>query len=544
MSIVNYKKVVEALLRPFKKHLLFLIAFFVLATSPCILHQFFVIKSPFNAILVAIHCFVLSYLATLIVAVIKPTIVRRIVQTLIIIIISVDFSFNIYCLFELGYLFDAEFAKMVIDTNPDEAKEFATAMLPFKIVLGVLGVFFVFAILGIISSRHNLNLRGKSANLAMGFLCLCVAENIYSWNVWHDGPINRIMELPEYEVPYDLKAFYSKPLISLQNEEQAPIDVVLIIGESFTRCHSSLYGYEKNTNPDLDSLKQKGLLYTFDSIDAPAPSTAQAIKYMMSTYSLSDTTSDRKWYEYTTLIEIMQEFGYNCYWFSNQARGSKHNGISRALAGLCERQWFLQNEGSEKIDTQKRKLWDIVLVDSSYNFVRQLPPQQHSFVVYHMMGSHFHFAQRYPEEYASFSAEDYLSQPQVHREMLAHYDNSILYNDHIVSQIINIFSDKDAIVIYLPDHGQVMYRDKRQPDYFAHGRKNDPISYALGIEIPFFVYASPLFQEKHPETTQRIKDRQNNPKPWNSDDLPYLIMDIIGVSSIDGETIEKKSILN
>ena len=531
-------------MRPFKKHLLFLIAFFVLATSPCILHQFFVIKSPFNAILVAIHCFVLSYLATLIVAFIKPTIVRRIVQALIIIIFSVDFTFNIYCLFELGYLFDAEFAKMVIDTNPNEAKEFATAMLPINIVLGVLGVFFVFVILGIISTKHNLNLKGKSANLAMGFLCLCAAENIYSWNVWHDGPINRIMELPEYEVPYDLKSFYSTPSISLQNEKQTPINVVLIIGESFTRCHSSLYGYEKNTNPDLDSLKQKGLLYTFDSIDAPAPSTAQAIKYMMSTYGLSDTATDKKWYEYTTLVEIMQESGYNCYWFSNQARGSKHNGISRALAGLCEGQWFLQNEGSEKIDTKKNKLWDVVLVDSSSTFVRQLPPNQYSFVVYHMMGSHFHFAQRYPKEFAHFSEKDYLSENQSHREILACYDNSILYNDHIVADIINLFSDKDAIVIYLPDHGQVMYRDERQPDYFAHGLKNDPVSYALGVEIPFFVYTSPLFQERHPDTMERIKKRQEEPKSWNSDNLPYFIMDLIGVTAINGEAIADKSILN
>ena len=89
-----------------------------------------------------------------------------------------------------------------------------------------------------------------------------------------------------------------------------------------------------------------------------------------------------------------------------------------------------------------------------------------------------------------------------------------------------------------------MYRNPKSPDYFAHGNNNDPVGYRLGVEIPFMVFASPLFQEKHPETTQRIKDRQNNPKPWNSDDLPYLIMDIIGVSSIDGETIEKKSILN
>jgi hypothetical protein len=43
---------------------------------------------------------------------------------------------------------------------------------------------------------------------------------------------------------------------------------------------------------------------------------------------------------------------------------------------------------------------------------------------------------------------------------------------------------------------------------------------------------------------QRIKYRQEHPKAWNSDDLPYLIMDLIGVTAIDGEEVKPKSVLN
>ena len=109
---------------------------------------------------------------------------------------------------------------------------------------------------------------------------------------------------------------------------------------------------------------------------------------------------------------------------------------------------------------------------------------------------------------------------------------------------MGMFKDTESIVIYVPDHGQVMYRDKNNPDYYAHGRKKDPISFALGIDIPFFVYASPLYQQKHPEMMERIKYRQDNPKTWNSDNLPYFIMDLIGVKEINGENIKSKSVLN
>ena len=69
------------------------------------------------------------------------------------------------------------------------------------------------------------------------------------------------------------------------------------------------------------------------------------------------------------------------------------------------------------------------------------------------------------------------------------------------------------------------------------------MSYDLGVEIPFFIYASPLYQQRHPAIMQRIRERQEQPVNWNSDDLPYLILDVIGVKDVAGETIQPKSAL-
>lgn len=161
-----------------------------------------------------------------------------------------------------------------------------------------------------------------------------------------------------------------------------------------------------------------------------------------------------------------------------------------------------------------------------------------------MIGSHYNYGMRYPEEFAKFTEADYMSHPQSHQEILAMYDNSILYNDYVVSQLLNLYKDQEAIVIYLPDHGQVMYRDPKVPDYFMHGNTNDPVSYAAGVEIPFMIFASRSFQARHPETMRRLQSRQNQPKAWNADDLPFLIMDLIGVKDINGESVLSKSILD
>lgn len=532
------RKIADILLMPFRKHFLFFIVFFVLATSCYTIRHLVLEINLIAAVTTMMHCFNLTYIVTLLVGLIRPKLARKIIQGVLIALAVIDFALNFYCICQLKYFFDADIALLILETDANEAKEFAAAMLPKWIVLTEIAVYLSLIFLWWLSKRRNLNLGKRTSLLALGFLCICLAWNYHCWTVWKDGPIARFSEIPEYSIPSDLKAYYSHPHFTFDEEQDRPVNVVLIIGESFARNHSSLYGYDKITNPELKALKDSSLLFIFDSIDSPAPGTAKSIRDMLSTFNESDEKNkDKKWYEYISLIEIMKESGYDSYWFGNQACANKNNGTARTYAHACSRQWFLQKEGLE----ESIEGYDIILVDTSYQYVKQLSSQKHNFFIYHMMGSHFLYHMRYPEEFAKFSENDYLKDPENHREILSTYDNSILYNDYVVKKIMDMYKDSESIVIYVPDHGQVMFRNKKNPDYYAHGKSNNPINYAYGIQIPFFVYASPLYQQKHPETMERIINRQNNPISWNSDDLPYFIMDLIGIKEINGEDVRAKS---
>lgn len=536
------KRLGDIFQKPFREHFLFLIAFFVLATSPYFIWQFYVQKIYLNASCLAIHCFIVSYLVTLFIGLIQVATIRKVVQGILILLACTNFAINFYCIFELGYLLDADIAMLILGTDINEAKEFASVLLPKWIILTVGGVFLLFLFLWYISRHHKLNLGKKTSWLAMVGLVLCIAINSYTWEVWAEGPIYRLYEMTQYEVTDNLQSYYTHPKVTFVDQELTPSNVVLIIGESFARCHSSLYDYEKDTNPHLAALRDSSLLFAFDNVDSPAPTTAESIRFMLSTYSKADDTSKnlKKWFEYTTIIELMEDCGFECVWFGNQARGSKKNGAARVFAEACNQQWFLQQEGSDDFNVKP----DEILVNSSYQYAHQINPQERHFIIYHMMGSHFNYSMRYPKEFAKFSEKDYPTEPQSHRTTLASYDNSILYNDYVVWQIINLYKDQETVVIYLPDHGQVMFRDKNYPDHFAHGKVGDSINYAYGIDIPFIIYASPLFQQKHSGIMQRIKDNQAKSKTWNSDDLPYLILDLIGAKTINGEDIQPKSLLN
>ncbi len=528
------------LLKPFREHFIFMIVFFILVTFLLPAYEIVYNQLYINAIILSIHCFVLSFIVTLVIGLIKPKILRQIIQGFLLSVLGVLFAISFYCIFVLGYLFDSDVAQLILGTDINEAKEFASVMIP-KWAIFTISFFFLFlAVLWYLSTNYNLNLGKLPSKIALGITCLCILVNIDCWTIWQDGPINVIKQFLYYQVPDDLYSHYTHPNITFSDEQQGVNNIILIIGESFARSHSSLYGYDKMTNPYLDNLRDSSMLFVFDSIDSPAPSTALSLKYMLSLYNKDDSIANKQWFDYTSIIELMQCCGYDCFWFGNQAKGSRHNSASRLFAEACQHQEFLQQEGGDKFNTN----FDMILVDSSFNYVSHLNPEQKHFIIYHMMGSHFDFCMRYPQEFSKFSEIEYADSPQEHRSILASYDNSILYNDYIVSLIMDLYKNKDAIIIYLPDHGQVMYRDPNEPDFFAHASEKDPKQYALGVEIPFMIYASPLYQERHPDVMERIRYRQNHTKVWNSENLPYLIMDLIGVKEVDGIAVKPKSLLN
>ncbi len=89
-------------------------------------------------------------------------------------------------------------------------------------------------------------------------------------------------------------------------------------------------------------------------------------------------------------------------------------------------------------------------------------------VFYHLMGQHEAFQSRYPKAFERFKAKDYLTFPEHQREVLAAYDNATLYNDYVVSSIIDLYKDKDAVVFYFSDHALDVF--DTDPDFFGHAK--------------------------------------------------------------------------
>ncbi|WP_158655433.1 phosphoethanolamine transferase, partial [Helicobacter marmotae] len=150
------------------------------------------------------------------------------------------------------------------------------------------------------------------------------------------------------------------------------------------------------------------------------------------------------------------------------------------------------------------------------------PPQQNRFTILHLMGAHTRYESRYPSDFKRFRPGDIENAPPFAKKpTIAAYLNSLLYGDFILNEIIKHFESLDSIVLFFSDHGEEVY-DFR--DFIGHA--DSKISRFM-VEIPFIVYVSDVFIQKHPDIYKRLKNAQN--QRYMNDDLMHTLLDIAGI---------------
>ena len=307
-------------------------------------------------------------------------------------------------------------------------------------------------------------------------------------------------------------------------------NIVLVIGESYNKHHSQLYGYDKPTTPRQKALAEEGSLIPFTDVVADWNLTSFVFKHMLSLYAVGDSG---EWCDQPLFPEVFRQAGYHVTFITNQFLPQAKEAVYDFSGGF-----FLNHPevSSRLFDRRNTKLYryDGDLVNS----LNTLPPlnaltsPSGSLTIFHLMGSHIDYRSRFPQKtFRHFKPQMY-NRPDLtdkQRQTLADYDNSLLYNDSVVKAITNLFVDKDALVIYMPDHGEEIFDDK---PYVSGRRHNADIDYRLArneMEIPFWVWGSPQYIEHHPYgwlALQAAKDR-----PMMTDALPHLLLYLGGIST-------------
>ena len=189
---------------------------------------------------------------------------------------------------------------------------------------------------------------------------------------------------------------------------------------------------------------------------------------------------------------------------------------------LSQRQFDSRSTRTHRFDDGVLKEYD-ALKDSTF---------AHNLVILHLMGSHVDYRARYPQKTQTVFAPQMYNRPELNdkqKQILAHYDNSLRYNDSIVACITQKFVNKDAVVIYVPDHGEEIFDGSPYMYGRMHGANIDYRLARNEMEIPFWIWGSPEYRENHPYgwlAIQNAKDR-----PLMIDVLPHLLLYLGGIST-------------
>ncbi len=303
-------------------------------------------------------------------------------------------------------------------------------------------------------------------------------------------------------------------------------NIVLVIGESYNKHHSQLYGYDKPTTPRQMALQDEGSLVAFTDVVSSWNLTSFVFKHIFSLYAVGDSG---EWCDKPLFPEVFRKAGYHVTFVTNQFEPKAKEAVYDFSGGfflndpeLSQRQFDSRSTRTHRFDDGVLKEYD-ALKDSTIS---------HNLVILHLMGSHVDYRARYPQKTQTVFAPQMYNRPELNdkqKQILAHYDNSLRYNDSIVACITQKFVNKDAVVIYVPDHGEEIFDGSPYMYGRMHGANIDYRLARNEMEIPFWIWGSPQYRENHPYgwlAIQNAKDR-----PLMIDVLPHLLLYLGGIST-------------
>ena len=345
-----------------------------------------------------------------------------------------------------------------------------------------------------------------------GMMILCIIPGI-RYNVpcinFYNSYRGYQAELAEAESFLQNRQDLSGQVISEEPDDTTTI--VVVIGESLTKKHCSLYGYPRPTNPRL---QRRNDLTCFRQITS-ADFMTQTVLQQVVTFADTDHP-DARWTT-PTLPELLNAAGWRTYWYEKYEgrRNTSHTIPTSfsAIARLCSVYQVPDETG--RFDENHWSHLEEALHDTT---------SAHKAIFLHLIGNHFPYERRYPESFRFFNDSDICS-PYLHslnaqqKAVINAYDDAVRYNDYIIDSILNRLSKHpgSCAMLYFSDHGEEVY----DLDNYA-GRSYNHITQSL-YEIPCIYWQNDSFAQSH--SLYLDPDR-----PYCTDKMMHSLLDLFSVS--------------
>ncbi|MBR2072451.1 MAG: lipid A phosphoethanolamine transferase [Alistipes sp.] len=251
---------------------------------------------------------------------------------------------------------------------------------------------------------------------------------------------------------------------------------VMVIGEAARAASWQLYGYERETTPLLSARKD---IVLFEGITTQSNTTHKSVPMILSSVA---TSEHEELFRRKGMPALFNEAGFKTYFISNQAPQGAMIDFLAEDASVVEYLPALSYDGA-----LVERLQRILKEDRSERLL----------IILHMYGSHFSYHQRYPREWARFTPDDDVAISRRNVELIRNaYDNSTLYTDYVLNEIISTLEAEQACtaMYYCSDHGEDLFDGK--DGRFLH---SSPTTTYYQLHVASLAWFSPRYNELFPQ---------------------------------------------
>lgn len=449
----------------------------------------------------------------------------------VILILMVLYSINIFLLFNFHTLVSPMILMLILETNTEESTEFlSTFIISINSFWAYLVIGGTVLFIWYIDKFKDFFISILSKQFAKCLLIITVCYFFYRGGpyLWYFTKMYECKTLMEVEVfSYDMavktntvtELLYSIYNMNICKKEAkkvvlqasdvhktapfliSPHDslcLIVVIGESYNKYHSSLYGYSLNTTPNMVREKGDSCLYVLKNVVTPWNMTSNAIKNI---FSLNSIANNESWADCPFFPTIFKSAGYSVYFWDNQNSGINSDVFDFSLNGI------IHNPNVAKVsydyENVQRYQYDGDFINS---FKKIYHVGCHDLIILHLMGQHMGARYRYPQNYGRFSVSNYQNRKLTdeQKQLVAEYDNATLYNDSIIGELFEMFEKQDAVVVYFSDHGEEVF-DYRDVIGRTHEENKSKQNLKYQYEVPFIIWCSKSYAKKNQDIINQIQ---------------------------------------
>ncbi|WP_334095216.1 phosphoethanolamine transferase [Helicobacter typhlonius] len=422
----------------------------------------------------------------------------------------------------LGVVIDEDIIQSVIETHTDEAMDMiSVGLVSYVLFFGVLPCLLL-ALLRFKKQRFIESFAQKSIILiTLGVLIAlsyvaCGKDIVFVFKKQKSlasmpnpiAPIRSTILYIQNQVEQDFTPIFVAQDAHLK-ADLPPQIVLFFIGESTRSANFSLNGYKKLTNPYTSALK----VISFSDFYSCGVITAISVPCMLTHYT-HKTYTHRNLSLYTNnILDIAKDVGYDVWYLGNN--GGK-------CVGGCDRNI------EHSILYPSDSLDGAMLPDVKRIIEKAQKTKQNTFIIAHGYGSHgASYALRYPPDFEHFNPvckQKELSKCS-YEEIVNTYDNSILYNDWVLSQMIQMLNNTNmrTMLWYVSDHGESL----GELGQYMHGGLGYTLAPEYQKHIPSIMWFNNQWGDV-PTSALNKKDTQ-----LNHDYIFHTLLHLLGIETKD-----------